>query len=542
MNDDNHEFTISVDHEGRTHSARWQVHPGPSGQQVITVVSNEYGTTSEGLGSRTARIAAGALLIRMIDSNRRVEEANAPTRKRKKAISRKDNPASVDAFVLAMHVFLEALDGRCHENTAEVQALKPLMPKLSRALLADVSRSRGHRGLQDIRPKEYLTFLLAGGAGELLVQDGRVAVRGMPSPFFFSDPTVLAQFVPSALRRIQDSNLALRRGRIDTQTVVLPDKPPALEKSKAPASAPANLPVLAGQTAQDAPAAEVSPRKIQNSSGDADEQFRAYSWTVVNSDIAEKELDLSAFIHGGTGVPKAVLHFFAYSDASPKKVPVDLFYATNRHYAYLERDPQGRVRLFWRDTLAGVVRDLFPDDYAAFLNAGQCSAKRILRLIRNPGTPNTYDVEFVAGGSECIENLGANAELAPDEQPTNADLDEIRKKSEALKTPEEVNALLRKIQDEFKDKEVKKRQRIANAIVRTPRIARLVKERDRHTCRICGIIGFKKRDGTLYAEVHHVDELARGGRDLPDNMICVCATCHRMIHYASEMPIVRKPV
>ncbi|MCH7667332.1 MAG: HNH endonuclease [Acidobacteria bacterium] len=34
-----------------------------------------------------------------------------------------------------------------------------------------------------------------------------------------------------------------------------------------------------------------------------------------------------------------------------------------------------------------------------------------------------------------------------------------------------------------------------------------------------------------YAEVHHHEELAQGGLDVPSNMLCVCPSCHREVHY-----------
>lgn len=138
---------------------------------------------------------------------------------------------------------------------------------------------------------------------------------------------------------------------------------------------------------------------------------------------------------------------------------------------------------------------------------------------------------LVSSGTECVENLGVDAVLPTDERPTADDLKEITIASEALRTPDEVNALLAQLQEKLKDKDVKRRRRIANAIVRTPRIAKLVKEREGYRCQKCNVDGFEKKSGGKYAEVHHVDELARGGRDLPNNMVCVCASCHRKIHY-----------
>jgi len=63
---------------------------------------------------------------------------------------------------------------------------------------------------------------------------------------------------------------------------------------------------------------------------------------------------------------------------------------------------------------------------------------------------------------------------------------------------------------------------------------RLVKELHGYKCQIpsCRFRTFMKRDGSLYAEAHHLESLHDGGLDIPQNIICVCANHHRMFHYA----------
>lgn len=41
------------------------------------------------------------------------------------------------------------------------------------------------------------------------------------------------------------------------------------------------------------------------------------------------------------------------------------------------------------------------------------------------------------------------------------------------------------------------------------------------------------RDGGVYAEAHHKEQLSELAPDAPSNMICVCPTCHRVLHYGS---------
>ena len=37
-------------------------------------------------------------------------------------------------------------------------------------------------------------------------------------------------------------------------------------------------------------------------------------------------------------------------------------------------------------------------------------------------------------------------------------------------------------------------------------------------------------DGTHYLEVHHIDQLAKGGADTVENAVALCPNCHRKMH------------
>ena len=70
---------------------------------------------------------------------------------------------------------------------------------------------------------------------------------------------------------------------------------------------------------------------------------------------------------------------------------------------------------------------------------------------------------------------------------------------------------------------------------RSPRLARNAKIRDGYTCRICGI-NFEQLYGPIghaFAEAHHLIPLSRLKRNrlrTIDNLLTVCANCHRMFH------------
>jgi len=110
----------------------------------------------------------------------------------------------------------------------------------------------------------------------------------------------------------------------------------------------------------------------------------------------------------------------------------------------------------------------------------------------------------------------------------------IKKDFSRSRPKEDIKRLLEEYEKENKFLDVKSRETIAKAFSRNPSIAKLIKERAGYRCEICGKLGFEKDNGERYAEVHHIDELAMGGADLPSNLICVCPTCHRKLHHGSE--------
>lgn len=86
----------------------------------------------------------------------------------------------------------------------------------------------------------------------------------------------------------------------------------------------------------------------------------------------------------------------------------------------------------------------------------------------------------------------------------------------------------------YAESEPEVRRRLLSGLHRPSSISKIVKRLYGTTCVICGREGFPKRDGTKYAEVHHVEEINSKSPGVlgSQNVIIVCATCHRMLHYA----------
>jgi len=74
----------------------------------------------------------------------------------------------------------------------------------------------------------------------------------------------------------------------------------------------------------------------------------------------------------------------------------------------------------------------------------------------------------------------------------------------------------------------------SNRIDRPQIITDYLKNIHNYKCQICGLEGFKKIDSSRYVEAHHIIELHKliPGSLCSDNIIVVCANCHRKLHYA----------
>lgn len=70
----------------------------------------------------------------------------------------------------------------------------------------------------------------------------------------------------------------------------------------------------------------------------------------------------------------------------------------------------------------------------------------------------------------------------------------------------------------------------------------LVRERDGNRCRVCG--------HPYAVELHHIVFRSQGGKHEPENLVCLCAHCHGLVHHrrlwltgpASELVVsIKKP-
>lgn len=78
------------------------------------------------------------------------------------------------------------------------------------------------------------------------------------------------------------------------------------------------------------------------------------------------------------------------------------------------------------------------------------------------------------------------------------------------------------------------RVEVVGTATKRDRAVRLrVLERAEGHCEHCGEPGFTLPDGRLYVETHHVELLANGGADRVWNVVALCPSHHREVHYGS---------
>ncbi len=80
-----------------------------------------------------------------------------------------------------------------------------------------------------------------------------------------------------------------------------------------------------------------------------------------------------------------------------------------------------------------------------------------------------------------------------------------------------------------------KRRVVSEQVARPGIVTDYLKQLHNDICQLCGEQGFLQRNGTRYIEAHHILELHRliPGSYCSDNIVVVCPTCHRKLHYAS---------
>jgi len=91
-----------------------------------------------------------------------------------------------------------------------------------------------------------------------------------------------------------------------------------------------------------------------------------------------------------------------------------------------------------------------------------------------------------------------------------------------------------KFNEKYRNSTPRKRISISEQIARPNAITDYLKKIQNYTCQICGELGFLQSNGKRYIETHHIIELHKHikGSYCSDNVVVVCANCHKKLHYA----------
>jgi 5-methylcytosine-specific restriction endonuclease McrA len=94
---------------------------------------------------------------------------------------------------------------------------------------------------------------------------------------------------------------------------------------------------------------------------------------------------------------------------------------------------------------------------------------------------------------------------------------------------------LAELDEAYKSATPKVKQYLTKRIERGAAIGGRIKELNKYVCQICNYTPFITRTGQPYAEAHHIVPLHRlePGSNSSQNVICVCANCHRRMHYGN---------
>ena len=61
-----------------------------------------------------------------------------------------------------------------------------------------------------------------------------------------------------------------------------------------------------------------------------------------------------------------------------------------------------------------------------------------------------------------------------------------------------------------------------------------IHDRANNKCEFCECQTFKKKNGEMYFEIHHIVHYSDGGENSAQNCVLLCPNCHRKIHFAKE--------
>jgi len=245
---------------------------------------------------------------------------------------------------------------------------------------------------------------------------------------------------------------------------------------------------------------------------DGSPETTAYSWIIKDSKNSMKNLDKSAFLHRGTGIPVDIRSFFkADTMKSGDRIPISLQYGTESFEAHIEMDSQDtpRTRLFWSSDFSKELRNLFPYHYKQFSDGNKNSISQLLMKFEVQNGLHQYLISF--SGDIQQETI---------EQDIQSEIDEDTG-SHA--------------------KEGAVREYFGKRYERDPANRKKAIKIHGLECRVCNF-NFEEmygERGADFIEIHHRKPIYtfEGQAQTIDphlDLVPLCSNCHRMIHRRSD--------
>ncbi len=220
--------------------------------------------------------------------------------------------------------------------------------------------------------------------------------------------------------------------------------------------------------------------------------IEAYSWEVLNADVAIKSIDKSCIEHNGTGIPQEILFFFNAEQLSKSKNIKLLF--RGESISVRLKITNSRLRMFWpkrfsRSLERHLPEGRKPDEYGLGM-----------RLSKLNGNATEFDVQLIE------EVRVINDAQDPDDRPHQGST------------------------------EGRKRTYYGTRYERDPKNRKRALEIHGYVCKACGfdfgnVYGER---GLGYIEVHHTKPLGEGSSEIyvdpQKDLIPLCANCHRIVH------------
>jgi len=210
--------------------------------------------------------------------------------------------------------------------------------------------------------------------------------------------------------------------------------------------------------------------------------------------------------------------------------------------------PSGGERLFlhklrWSRTdlkIAGIIRDPKTAHFQI--------TPRGLKVLKNP--PPVLTDKFLSQYKEFAnwrrkkKQAGIKKYFSKKSLPTAKTPEGIEKQyrkieqttSKRLKklSKSELSALIEQFELRKEITKAKRKTARTKAFARDPKLAAAMKVKNNHRCQICEKLTFKTKDGIYFTESHHIIPRAKGGPDVPSNIVIVCPNCHKIFDKGND--------